>query len=157
MFSLSTYAKSIIDNLLTPGFDIFDQPKISNAIIFVYTDIGAPSKLAMLHESYYHSDQFGIYGELYAVFGYASLPLFFLIPFGLKRVYVRLRGENPFTLTMKRIIILSIFVSIVNSFGMDWTIIEAVPFVVAIYLYRYFFRSRRLSRSVPMLPRSAVP
>jgi hypothetical protein len=144
VFNLTTYAKSIVDNLLTPGFDIYDQPKISNALIFVYVDIGAPSKetVGMIPE-YYHSDQFGIYGELYALFGYASLPLFFLIAFLLKRIYVRLESNNPFALTMKRVIVLSVFVATVNSYGMDWTIIEAVPFVVAIYLYKFFFQSRR--------------
>jgi hypothetical protein len=145
VFNLSTYAKSIIDNLLTPGFDVYDQPKLSNALVFVYSDWGAPSK-AMIEGApqFYHSDQFGIYGELYAVFGYASLPLFFLVAFGLKRLYVRLGSANPFALTMMRLIVLSAFVKIVDSYGMDWTIIEMVPFVVAIYLYKFFFRSRRL-------------
>jgi hypothetical protein len=144
VFNLSTYAKSIVDNLLTPGFDVYDQPKISNTLHFVYDDSGVPSK-AMITEAY-QSDQFGIYGELYALFGYASLPLFFLIAFLLKRLYVRLHSENPFALAMMRLIVLSVFVKIVNSYGMDWTIIETLPFVVAIYLYKVFFRSRRLPR-----------
>jgi len=144
VFNLSTYAKSIVDNLLTPGFDVYDQPKIANTLQFVYEDSGVPSK-EMISESY-QSDQFGIYGELYALFGYASLPLFFLIAFLLKRLYVRLHSENPFALAMMRLIVLSLFVKIVNSYGMDWTIIETLPFVVAIYLYKIFFRSRRLPR-----------
>ena len=82
-------------------------------------------------------------------FGWAYPPLFFLIAFALKRFYVRLGGDNPFALVMKRVVVLTVFVAIVNSYGMDWTIIEAVPFVVAIYLYKYFFRSRRL----PLLQR----
>jgi hypothetical protein len=148
-FNLSTYAKSIVDNLLTPGFDIYDQPKISSALQFVYQDWGTPSKEMVSTFDFYHSDQFGMYGELYALFGYASLPLFFLISLALKRLYVRLESDNPFALVMKRVVVLSVFVANVNSYGMDWTIIEAVPFVVAIYLYKYFFRSRRL----PLLPR----
>ncbi len=70
-----------------------------------------------------------------------------------------LESENPFTLAMKRLIVLSVFVKIVDSYGMDWTIIETIPFVVAIYLYRYLFRSRRVygrttgaSRSSGALP-----
>ncbi len=93
VFNLSTYARSIIDNLLTPGFDVYDQPKISNALQFVYEDLGVPSK-ELVTETY-QSDQFGIYGELYALFGYASLPVFFLIAFILKRVYVGLRERKP--------------------------------------------------------------
>jgi hypothetical protein len=144
VFNLSSYAKSIIDNLLTPGFDIYDQPKLSTSLRFVYLDWGAPSKEMAGSFELYHSDQFGIYGELYALLGYASLPLFFLVTFLLKRLYVRLGSANPFMLAMKRVIVLSVFVAIVNSYGMDWTIIESVPFVVAIYLYKYFFRCRRL-------------
>jgi hypothetical protein len=147
VFNLSTYGKSIIDNLLTPGFDVYDQPRISNTLEFVYSDMGVPSKEVALE--YYHSDQFGIYGELYALFGYASLPLFFLVAFVLKRFYVRLGSDNPFALAMKRLVVLSIFVKIVNSYGMDWTIMETLPFVVAIYLYKFIFRSSRL----PLLKR----
>jgi len=150
VFNLSTYAKSIVDNLLTPGFDVYDQPKLSSTLVFVYAGLGTPSKLMTEMDSEnYHSDQFGVYGELYALLGYASLPLFFLIAFGLKRLYVRLGSGNPFALAMKRLVVLSIFVKIVNSYGMDWTIIEMLPFVVAIYLYKFFFRSRRL----PLLER----
>lgn len=93
----------------------------------------------------YQSDQFGIYGEFYALFGYASLPLFFLTAFLLKRVYVRLSRENPFELAMMRVVVLSVFVKIVNSYGMDWTIIETVPLVAAIMLYSLFFRSKRIA------------
>ena len=139
VFNLTEYGKSIVDNLLTPGFDIYDQPKIGNALEFIYEDLGTPSK-ELISEKY-QSDQFGIHGELYALFGYASLPLFFLMAFVLKRIYVRLRSASPFVLAMKRIVILAAFIKIVDSYGMDWTIIEMVPFVAAIFLYTFFFRS----------------
>jgi hypothetical protein len=142
VFNLSTYARSIIDNLLTPGFDVYDQPKISNALQFVYDDLGAPSK-ELVTETY-QSDQFGIYGEFYALFGYASLPLFFLVALFLKRLYARIRRDEPFVLAMMRVIVLSVFVKIIDSYGMDWTIIETVPLVTAIFLYTFLFRSRRI-------------
>ena len=96
----------------------------------------------------YQSDQFGIYGEFYALFGYASLPLFFITGFLLKRIYVRLNRENPFELAMMRVIVLSIFVKIVNSYGIDWTIIETVPLAAAIVLYSLFFRSKPISPKI---------
>jgi hypothetical protein len=143
-FNLGTYAKSIIDNLLTPGFDVYDQPKISNALQFIYDDLGTPSKEQLTED--YQSDQFGVYGEFFALFGWASLPLFFLVAFFLKRIYVRLKSESPFALAMKRVLVLSVFVKILDSYGMDWTIIETVPFAAALYLYRFFFRSRKVPR-----------
>ena len=148
IFNLTEYGKSIVDNLLTPGFDIYDQPKLGNALEFVYEDLGAPSKELAVES--YQSDQFGIHGELYAVFGYSSLPLFFLLAFFLKRIYVRLTSPNPFILAMKRIVVLAAFVKIVNSFGMDWTLIEMVPFVAAIFLYTFFFRTSPIMRSTSM-------
>jgi hypothetical protein len=157
VFNMAAYGRSIVDNLLTPGFDVYDQPKIGNALQFVYEDMGTPSK-ELISENY-QSDQFDIHGELYALFGYASLPLFFLIAFGLKRIYVRVSSPSPFVLAMKRIVILSAFIKIVDSYGMDWTIIEMVPFVAAIFLYTLFFRSRpnaqRRSSVTPALDSSA--
>jgi hypothetical protein len=38
----------------------------------------------------------------------------------------------------------------VNSFGMDWTLIEMVPFVAAIFLYTFFFRTSPIMRSASM-------
>jgi hypothetical protein len=143
VLNLSTYAKSIVDNILTPGFDVYDQPKISNALQFVYTEMGFPSK-ERVNESY-HSDQLGIYGEFYALFGYASLPIFLLIAFLMKRIYGRMRSENPFILVMKRVVVLFVFVRALDSYGLDWTILEALPRIAAIYIYRFCFRSRLAS------------
>jgi hypothetical protein len=140
VINLSSYAKSIVDNLLTPGFDVYDQPKISNALQFVYNGWGSPSK-ELVSESY-QSDQLGIYGEFYALFGYASLPLFLLSAFLFKRVYGRMRSENPFFLAMKRVVVLWVFVRTLDSYGFDWTLLETFPRIAAIYVYQFFFRSK---------------
>jgi hypothetical protein len=143
IINLPAYGRSIVDNLLTPGFDIFDQPKMSNALRFVYMGSGPPSKAVAAEV--YHSDQIGLYGEFYTLFAWASLPLFFLVPYLIKRIYVRLRGPNPFLLAMKRVATLLVFVKLVDSFGVDWIIVEMVPFVLGIALYSIFFSSRRIS------------
>jgi len=137
------YARSIVDNLLTPGFDVFDQPKISNSIQFVYNNRGTPSKIAS--NEGYQSDQIGIYGELFLLFDYASLPLFFFGAVLFKRAYVAVRDVDPFRRTMKRVIILTVFSITINSFGLDWVLMDTVPMVVAVYLYSVFFRSQRLT------------
>jgi len=146
VISPPTYVRSIIDNLLTPGFDLFDQPKISNALIFVYSGLGTPSKNASM--TAYQSDQLGIWGELYVLMGWASLPIFFLAGFLFKRSYVSLRGSDPFVLTMKRVVTLSAFALVVNSFGLDWVVMDVLPMLVAIYIYRYFFAAAPLPPSV---------
>jgi hypothetical protein len=43
---------------------------------------------------------------------------------------------------MKRILVLFVFVRTLDSFGMDWTITDVVPFVFSIILFSKFFTSR---------------
>jgi hypothetical protein len=143
--NLSSYGKSIVDNILTPGFDVYDQPKISNALHFIYGERGEPSKEQSSED--YQSDQFGVYGEFYGLFGYACLPLLFAGAYLVKRVYVRLRSSNPFILLMKRVVVLYVFDRLVNSYGIDWIIGETIPLVAAIFLYTFFFSVRRSGRA----------
>ena len=143
VINLSSYGKSIVDNLLTPGFDVYDQPKISNALRFVYQGLGTPSKEWIGGENY-QSDQLGIYGEFYGLFGYACLPLLLVVAVVFKRVYVRLTARSPFFFAMKRGIVLLVFVWTIDSYGVDWIILQSLPLVVALYLYAPFFSSRRV-------------
>jgi hypothetical protein len=146
ILNLPTYGKSIIDNVLTPGFDVYDQPKMSNALQFAYLSMGTPSKAQVTE--FYQSDQFGIYGEFYALFQYWSLPLLFGLAFGLKLLFVRLTGANPFMLVAKRAVLLFIFMKLVDSFGVDWVILETLPLVAGVYLYSLLFTSRRSEPSL---------
>ena len=154
VISLSSYAKSIIDNLLTPGFDFFDQPRISQSLKFAYFGMRPASKIEVGEE--YHSDQLGIHGELYALFGWASLPLFFGLAFLVKRTYVRLRGKNPFDLVLKRIVVLVIFGWLINSYGFDWILIDTLVFAAGLVLYRVCFRNTSCAVQEEELPRAAV-
>jgi len=136
-----------MDNVLSPGFDIFDQPKISNALVFVYGSRGgSPSKATIAEE--YRSDQLGLYGELYALFGYASIPLFFGLGFLLKRTYLRLKGKTPFDVTLKRVIMLTVFGWMVNSYGFDWILLDILLLGASMLLYRYFFQTRLYEESL---------
>jgi hypothetical protein len=156
VINLPAYARSFVDNVATPGFDLFDQPKIANSLLFVYRGWGAPSKRGVDTLGGYQSDQIGLYGELYVLFGYGSLPVFFLIGWGLKRIYASMRDNNPYLLAMKRVIVLSFFVRTIDSFGFDWTVGEVLPIVVATFLYSMLFASRRPPTSIPPVA-AAVP
>jgi hypothetical protein len=80
--------------------------------------------------------------------------MFFVVAYLMKRIYFATHDRNPFLWTMKRVVVLSIFVQTMNSFGIDWVVSETVPLVVSIYLYRYFFAATR-SRSGDITPVSA--
>jgi hypothetical protein len=69
----------------------------------------------------------------------------FGLAFGLKSIYVRLSGSNPFMLTAKRAVVLFIFMKLVDSFGMDWVLLETLPLVAAVYGYSLLFGSRRMA------------
>jgi hypothetical protein len=149
VFNARTYFRSIVDNVLTPGLDLFDQPKIANSLQFIYERWGTPSKTYVVES--YHSDQIGIYGEFFVLFGWASLPLLFLITLLFKRIYVRLSSPNPYVFAMKRVVVLYVFVRTIDCFGMDWTVTDAVAIVLAVFVYTKCFTSRRIS-SVDSLP-----
>lgn len=150
VINLPAYGRSVVDNVLTPGFDLFDQPKIANGISFVYREWGQPSKRAVAELPGYQSDQIGIYGEFYVLFGYASLPLFFVFAAGLKAIYARVRSRNPFLFAMMRVVILAFFVRTIDSFGFDWTVGEVLPIALATVLYSVLFASRVNRPSFPV-------
>lgn len=143
ILSPAAYGRSLVDNILTPGFDLFDQPKLSNALQFTYRGWGKPSKREAQGD-FYQSDQFGIYGEFYALFLWGSLPIMFLVALGLKAAYVRISDPVPYMCAIKRVIVLFTFVKLINSFGLDWILGELIPLVAGIYLYSFFFASRRV-------------
>lgn len=149
--NLSSYGKSIVDNILTPGFDVYDQPKISNTLHFIYRDMGQPSKEQSSED--YQSDQLCVYGEFYDLFGFWCLPILFAGAYLLKRTYARLRGANPFALLMKRIVLLFVFERMLDSYGVDWTMIETIALTTAIFIYAQIFSIRR-SRKTDVLPQS---
>jgi hypothetical protein len=43
---------------------------------------------------------------------------------------------------MKRVVLLFVFERILDSFGVDWTIEETIPLLVAIFIYALFFAIR---------------
>lgn len=148
VINLTSYAESIIDNVLTPGFDVFDAPKISNALIFVYAQSGTPSKMRVLEA--YQSDQLDMYGEFYCLFGYGSLPLLFGLAYLLKRIYVGISSGGPFRRTVKKVIVLFVFVDLLRSYGLDWVMAETLTLLVAMLIYSSVFSSR------PVRPRYAL-
>jgi hypothetical protein len=141
IFSYEYYAKSFIDNILTPGFDIYGIPKVSNSQRFIYNNQGLPTKEKV--DETYHSDEFTFYGESYVLYGkwFSLIPIFF-IAFLFKRIYVKLNDKNIFHLCVKRSIILMIFYYFMNSYGLDWVTALTIGFVSTYFLFRWAFKFR---------------
>ncbi len=133
------YLSSIIDNLLTPGFDIFDTPKASLALGAVANNENAIKK-SKIGESY-QSDMLGIFGEYSVLFNkYFSLLLFFATAFIFQYFYNFFEIFNDFKSILFKSLLLSIFYTWVNSFGIDWIIIEAFTmFVTGFFIKRFYY------------------
>lgn len=122
VFSFDAYIKSFIDNLLTPGFNIYDQPRISSTLKYYYGGLMGYTPTISTEFSGYHTDQFGIYGELFSLFDWFSLPIAFIIAVLFKAAYsVNLEiGYIPNILY--KYSILFTFLLFINSFGLDWVV-----------------------------------
>lgn len=141
IFTGTTYFKSIIDNDLTPGFDIFNQPRITSSLRYVYGNINI---LYRSKGEQSHSDHMGIYGEMYALFGYFSCLILFIIAYGFKKIYYHTQTQNPIKSGLIRILVLFMFYRYMNSFGLDWILWELMITSVAyITLYLIAFSAKK--------------
>lgn len=132
------YTYSIIDNILTPGFDIFNTAKATNVIGMLA--IGQPIPTKKQAEKSYQSDMMGIYGEYYVMFyGYPALLVFFLFSFFIQRIYNSFNLKDKLHVHFYQTFCLSIFFTWLNSFGTDWIIIEAVTLIITgKFIHRYY-------------------
>jgi len=139
ILNLSYFPRSIIDNVLTPGFDIFDVPLESNAERFIYESNSGPPLKSKVAEAY-QSDQFTFYGEFYVMFGkWFSLVLIFFIGFIVKRIYLKIDDKYEYFCFMKRSIVLAVFYELLNSFGIDWLMLDILGFVFTYKIFKIFF------------------
>jgi hypothetical protein len=134
IFSLKYYFASIIDNVLTPGFNIFDTPKVSNALIYKYSNM---PKLSLKSVSeLYHSDQITIYGEYYSLFfGWASLVIFFFTGYIFQKIYDLKNRLGGCKSAIQKGIVLSVFFTLINSFGLDWLLFNIMGFYFCYFLF----------------------
>jgi hypothetical protein len=143
VFTLKNYFKSIVDNILTPGFDIFDQPMLSNSLKYTEGNLGSFSKRQEATDTY-HTDQFGLYGEMYNLFGYFSLIVLYYLSFYLKRLFAYNVGLNPVINGLKKFTLLYIFYRLFNSFGIDWILMNLFTLTVSFYLISRIIQVRPL-------------
>lgn len=137
------YLKSIIDNGITPGFNIFDNPKASQALRYTYTGISNVARHSDIQEEY-NSDMFTMYGEFYILFGgYKSLIVIFIAALFFKTLYLSVNFRDKFIYIAMRSIILLIFCNWINSFGFDWMIIELISIILTVFFFRMILLRKR--------------
>lgn len=141
------YLKSIIDNGLTPGFDIFDVPRASNALRYIYTGLSdRPTHEDITEE--YSSEMFSLYGEYYILFGgYPALIFIFIFSYMFKSVYLRVKNKDVFSFYLYRTLILLIFHNWLISYGMDWMVIELIAIFITLFLFKDLYKMRRRKKN----------
>jgi len=143
----SYYAKSIVDNVLTPGFNVFDTPKASNCLTYVRNGQPIPGKDHL--EKFYHTDQMGIYGEYYVFFnGYLALAAFFFLALIYQFIYDHLNAGNDLLTCIYKAVLINVFYIWLNSFGMDWFIFDLITIVITTLIFARFYISQG-TRKVP--------
>lgn len=131
MVNLEYYTKSTIDGL-TPGFNVYNYPKVSNSLIYLYTNsnfsyVFGADRLSDFGGGY-HSDQLTVFGEYYILFkGYFALIAFLFSGFCFRTIYVYISKNDSFNYSLIRCFLLYIFYNYwLNSFGIDWMVTTAV-------------------------------
>jgi len=137
------YAMSVVDNALTPGFNIFNTPKAANALRYIYLDI----KPNPTHEDVvdnYNSDIFTVYGEYHVLFGgIAAQVFFFITAYIFKKLYCWIKINEKYLFYLFRSLLLLLFCNWLISFGLDWMIVEVISYLVPILIWSRFFKMRK--------------
>lgn len=135
VFNLFYYFQSIIDNFLSPGFNVFDSPRVSNALFLIKN--GLDVNFENVRE-YYNSVQIGLYAELYNLVGYVpSLLFYFLLGYFFSKSYNNVRSDNFFEEFLDRSIILFVFYLILISYGFDWVLIYCFSVYVTLKVFKF--------------------
>ena len=146
IFTPLSYIKSFVDNVFTPGFDVFDYPKIGNAVSFAYRGDRDIKKSAILFEGY-QSDQITIIAELFSLFWYGSFIILFLIGRLFVYFYKKSGNESPFNLALKRFFMCLIFYKLLLSFGLDWLTLDVIVILITVKLIKRLFQVDRIPLS----------
>ena len=138
------YLKSIVDHILTPGFDVFNTPRASHSLGHIAIGQEIPTKLTLAES--YQSDQMGIYGEYYVMFrGYPALIIFFLMAYIFQWIYDSFNRENQLLSFLYKGLFLYLFYGYVNSFGSDWFLFEVVGTIfTGLVFNKYYVESKTL-------------
>ncbi|MFC1590931.1 hypothetical protein ACFL43_00235 [Thermodesulfobacteriota bacterium] len=145
IINIPYYIDSVVDNVLSPGFDVFGVSKVSNVLSYIRRGDPLPDREQV--QQAYQSDQLGIYGEYYVLFqGYLSLAVFFITAFVFQRIYVRFKYDTVRS-SIYRAVVLYLFYTWLNSFGMDWFLFDLITILITMSLFSRFYVQKRTRKA----------
>lgn len=138
------YLKSVVDNVLTPGFDVFDVPKAANNAVSVYNNLPLLKRSEV--DTFYQSDMFTLFGESYVFFGgYAALVACFLVGFFAKVLFESVSFGSGIWPHVYRAVFYKLYVLSLWSFGLDWQVADLFFFLISV-AFLYLLLNVRLPR-----------
>ena len=144
IFNIKYYGQSVVDNIFSPGFDLFDTPRVAQSLRFNYGDAnnGIKSRQFISQPGKNHSDELTIIGETYALMGLFSSAFLFLLSFILTRIYDSIQRPNFQTILLKSLILMFLSKGF-HSFGIDWLLLDAIKYL-SIFGVAYFVLFARI-------------
>lgn len=134
------YFKSVVDNVLTPGYDVYNVPKVANNTISIYN--GMPLLNRSDVSTFYQSDMLTIFGEYYVLFGgYLAVLGCFLMGFFSKLCLAAIKFKNEIWYHSCRAIFYKLYLLSIWSFGLDWQagdILFALISIASLYVVTVF-------------------
>jgi len=141
------YFESIIDNALTPGFNVFDTIKISLAIPHVSRMESIPTHREK-RQMGYHSTMPTVYGEYYVLFyGYLALIFLFISSYIFKKIYLSIRSKDALLFYLYRALVFYVFFMWLTSFGMDSVIFDLSCIIISVGLLKSFYKIKMTKRT----------
>lgn len=127
--------KSVVDNVLTPGFDVFNVPRMSLCVQPYYNGSLYLSKTQSSKTQDYLSLSFTMFGEFFAMFyGWIGLLAIYLFCYYIRCLYLKFNKRSNY---IAMSIIVYLFYTIIISYGFDWFLLDTVTFIINYYVAKY--------------------
>lgn len=130
--------KSVVDNVLTPGFDVFNVPRMSICVQPYYNGSLNLSKTQSSKTQNYLSLSFTMFGESYAMFyGWIGLLAICLFCYYIRYLYLKFNKRSNY---IAMSIVVYLFYTIIISYGFDWFLLDTVTFIINYYVAKHLVR-----------------
>lgn len=134
--TLENYFKSIVDNLLSPGFTVFDMPRMSCVVAPCYDQPGTPSITKYDLVNHYYSAGLSLFGEAYLLFSIFSVPFVWVLGRFLRNKYRKYCTNDNIPSLWMRVILLYVLFELLYSYGFDWVLIDVVSLLINYFIFK---------------------
>jgi hypothetical protein len=135
--------RSIIDNALTPGFDLFDQARMSHLVskYYVYKRNIPKTKFMQLN---YQSDELTLFGESYLLLP-LPINIFFVFLVGLvfRILWIQRGNMSVLKRLIRRAIAIYLFEELLSSYGIDWFILDTICMYITYKIFMNYTTDKK--------------